>query len=126
LPVGDWRAKAYLKRGMPGEIPNKEYGTVKRGAPSVPCGSHPLGRNKRDVWMVAKRPYRGAHFATFPPDLIKPCILAGCPIDGIVLDPFAGSGTTGVVARSLGRNSILIEENPEYIKLIGERLTKNR
>ncbi len=71
-------------------------------------------RNKRTVWTVATAPYKESHFATFPPDLIKPCILAGCPVGGTVLDPFGGSGTTGMVALELGRNAILIELNPEY------------
>lgn len=78
-------------------------------------------RNKRTVWTVPSQPYPESHFATFPEDLIKPCILAGCPVGGIVLDPFAGSGTTGQVALELGRKAILIELNPEYIKLAGFR-----
>lgn len=78
-------------------------------------------RNKRDVWNVAPANYTGAHFATYPPDLIKPCILAGCPVGGTVLDPFGGSGTTGAVALELGRNAILMELNPEYIPLIQKR-----
>lgn len=80
-------------------------------------------RNKRDVWTVAPAIYPDAHFATYPPDLIIPCILAGCPMGGTVLDPFAGSGTTGKVAIELGRQAILIELNPEYIKLIEKRCT---
>lgn len=78
-------------------------------------------RNKRDVWYITTKPYKGAHFATFPPDLIEPCILAGCPEGGIVLDPFGGSGTTGMVARQNGRDFILIELNKEYVKLCEER-----
>ena len=78
-------------------------------------------RKKRDVWTVSTQPYKGAHFATFPPRLIEPCILAGCPENGVVLDPFAGSGTTGMVARQHGRNFILIELNAEYVKLCEER-----
>ncbi len=81
-------------------------------------------RNKRTVWTVPTSPYKGAHFATFPPDLIKPMVLAGCPIDGTVLDPFNGSGTTGEVAIGLGRNYIGIELNPEYIKLAKKRLAQ--
>jgi len=80
-------------------------------------------RNRRTVWTVATSPYKGAHFATFPPDLIKPCILAGCPIGGTVLDPFGGSGTTGMVAIELGRKAVLIELNPDYCALIRERCT---
>jgi len=71
--------------------------------------------------MVSTKPYREAHFATFPPDLIRPCIRAGCPAGGTVLDPFGGSGTTGEVAASEGRKAILIELNPEYVKLAENR-----
>jgi DNA modification methylase len=78
-------------------------------------------RNKRDVWVVTTKPFKGAHFATFPADLIEPCILAGCPEGGVVLDPFAGSGTTGMVARQNKRNFVLIELNDEYVKLCEDR-----
>jgi len=84
-------------------------------------GDHenPFGttRNKRTVWTVATAPYSEAHFATFPPDLIKPCILAGCPVGGTVLDPFGGSFTTGQVALELGRKAIMIELNPAYCEM---------
>lgn len=83
--------------------------------------SNPDGRNKRSVWEVASQPYSGAHFATFPPDLIKPCILAGCLVGGTVLDPFGGSGTTGMVALELGRSAELIELNPDYVGIIKGR-----
>jgi len=89
----------------------------------VPPGN-PKGRNKRSVWIVNTKPFKGAHFATFPPELITPCILAGCPENGVVLDPFFGSGTTGVVANKLKRNCIGIELNPEYIKIAEDRLAK--
>ena len=79
------------------------------------------GRNKRNVWTVTPKPFKDAHFATFPKDLIEPCIKAGCPENGIVLDPFGGAGTTGIVAQSLNRQSILIELNPEYIKIAKKR-----
>lgn len=78
-------------------------------------------RNKRSVWTVAPANYPEAHFATFPPNLIKPCILAGSMPGDTVLDPFGGSGTTGQVALELGRKAILIELNPEYIELIKQR-----
>lgn len=80
------------------------------------------GSNKRSVWTVAPANYADAHFATFPPDLIKPCILAGCPVGGTVLDPFAGSGTTGQVATEYGRSFIGIELNPDYIPMIKQRM----
>lgn len=79
-------------------------------------------RNKRSVWHVATQGYTGAHFATYPPELIEPCILAGCPKGGTVLDPFGGAGTTGLVADRLGRNAVLIELNPEYADIARRRL----
>jgi len=79
-------------------------------------------RNRRDVWTVATKPYPEAHFATFPPDLIRPCVRAGCPVGGTVLDPFAGAGTTGLVALQEGRGFLGIELNPEYVALIEKRL----
>lgn len=80
-------------------------------------------RNKRSVWHVNTKPDLNAHFAVYPEELIRPCILAGCPKYGIVLDPFMGSGTTAAVALKLDRNYIGFELNPEYIKII-ERKTK--
>jgi DNA modification methylase len=79
-------------------------------------------RNKRSVWTVTTKPFSGAHFATYPPDLIEPCIRAGCPVGGMVLDPFGGAGTTGLAAMSLGRNATLIELNPEYAEIARERI----
>ena len=79
-------------------------------------------RNRRSVWTVATKPYKGAHFATFPPNLIRPCILAGCPKDGTVLDPFGGSGTTALVALEEGRKAVLCELNTDYIALAYKRL----
>lgn len=79
-------------------------------------------RNKRSVWDVATIATKEAHFATFPPKLIQPCILAGCPENGLVLDPFMGSGTTGMVARQLDRNYIGIELNPEYQRMAERRI----
>lgn len=78
--------------------------------------------NKRSVWTVATKPYNEAHFATFPEKLIEPMILAGCPEGGIVLDPFIGAGTTGLVARKLNRNYVGIELNPDYIKIASPRI----
>lgn len=79
-------------------------------------------RNKRDVWSISNKPFYGAHFATFPPDLVKTCILAGCPVGGVVLDPFFGSGTTGVVAKEEGRDFIGIDINKEYCELAKNRI----
>ena len=82
------------------------------------------GVNKRSVWTVTTKPFKGAHFATFPPDLIEPCILAGCPEGGTVLDPFGGAGTTGLVAQRHKRNAILCELNPEYVEMARTRIAK--
>ena len=78
-------------------------------------------RNRRTVWTIPTTSYKGAHFATFPPELAKTCILAGCPGDGVTIDPFGGSGTVGEVAAGLGRRAILCEQNPDYLPLIRER-----
>lgn len=79
-------------------------------------------RNKRDVWTITPKPLREAHFATFPPDLIEPCILAGCPAGGLVIDPFMGSGTTGIVAKQLNRNFTGIEINTTYCDMANKRI----
>jgi DNA modification methylase len=81
-------------------------------------------RNKRSVWTVNVKPYSGAHFATFPTDLIEPCILAGAPVGGIVLDPFMGSGTTAQVAQNLGRQYLGCELNEDYKSLQDKRLSQ--
>jgi DNA modification methylase len=85
-------------------------------------GLNPRGRNKRCVWKIPVRGYAGPHFATFPEQLVETPILASCPLGGVVLDPFFGSGTTGVVARKLGRHFIGIELNPDYVRLAKQRL----
>jgi DNA modification methylase len=84
----------------------------------------PAMRNKRDVWRVVTNSYRAAHFATFPVDLVRPCILAGCPPGGVVLDPFIGSGTTAVAALTEDRNYIGIELNPDFCAIARERIEK--
>ena len=79
-------------------------------------------RNKRSVWTVTTKPFKKAHFATFPTKLIEPCILAGCPKDGIVLDPFSGAGTTAFVSAENNRNYIGIELNQDYIDIANQRI----
>ncbi|MDR2926869.1 MAG: site-specific DNA-methyltransferase, partial [Cytophagaceae bacterium] len=76
------------------------------------------------VWTVPTRPFKGAHFATFPPALIRTCIEAGCPTNSVVLDPFFGAGTTGLMAQQLKRNFIGIDMNVDYVKIATERLQK--
>lgn len=120
--------------------PAKNWGTRNRlhssyvghevylgGAQTITTGVHEnnyeeTGRNKRSVWSVATKPFKEAHFATFPIELIEPCILAGCPEKGVVLDPFGGSGTTAVAAHMHNRKSVLCELNPEYIDIARERI----
>lgn len=85
----------------------------------------PEKRNKRSVWEVTTQPFSEAHFATFPPKLVEPCILAGCPEGGTVLDPFAGAGTTGLVATRLHRNFIGIELNQDYIAMATRRIRED-
>lgn len=79
-------------------------------------------RNRRSVWSISTKPYKDAHFATFPPGLVKPCILAACPEGGTVIDPFGGSGTTAGVAISMGRKAILCEINHQYAHLVNRRI----
>ena len=104
-----------------GQKPNSFHLSRENGEPDKEY----YVRNKRDVWSVNVKPCSEAHFATYPFELIKPCILAGCPENGIVLDPFMGSGTTAIVARSLNRNYLGVELNPEYIKIAHRRLDKH-
>ena len=79
-------------------------------------------RNKRDVWIINTVPFKGGHYAAYPPKLVETCLLAGCPKDGVVLDPFIGSGTTGMVAKQLDRHYVGIELNPEYKELAEARI----
>lgn len=99
--------------------------TIKRDGVDRGHVSHPLGRNRRTVWTIPTQPLKSAHFATFPPALAEPCILAGCPEGGIVLDPFFGAGTSGLVAKRLGRRYVGIELNPEYIALAEKRIAED-
>ena len=86
---------------------------------------NPQGRNKRDVWFIPTASFKGAHFAVMPERLVEPCILAGCPEGGVVLDPFFGSGTVGVVAKRNNRNWIGIELNPDYAKIAESRVSNS-
>lgn len=86
---------------------------------------HPKGRNRRTVWDIPLSKFRGAHFAVFPEKLVELCILAGCPENGVVLDPFIGSGTTAVVAQRLGRKYVGIDSNPDYCEMASNRLRQS-
>ena len=93
----------------------REHGEIKD------CDINPL-RNKRDVWKINTVPFKGGHYAAYPPKLVETCLLAGCPEGGVVLDPFMGSGTTGMVASQMGRHFVGIELNPEYTELAYKRI----
>ena len=107
--LSPYELNAYSKENLPGGI--GKYNPTQN-----------TKRNKRSVWTVSTQPYPGAHFATFPPKLIEPCILAGSKQGDVVLDPFAGSGTTLMVAEDNGRDSVGIELSEDYCKLIKERM----
>ena len=89
---------------------------------SIPWQDTTGRRNKRTVWEIPTQPYPDAHFATFPEALVEPCVLAGSRPGDVVLDPFGGSGTVGAVAQRLGRRAVLIEANPDYVRM-GEART---
>jgi DNA modification methylase len=115
-------------RNPGGHCPEKAIGPQNRNGHSqwdkfrtAEDAYNAAGRNKRSVWTIATQPYAEAHFATFPEEIPKLCILAGSRVGDTVLDPFAGSGTTGKVAIELGRKAILIELNPEYMRLARAR-----
>ena len=116
---GAMKAVGGRRRGVPPRHEGLES-SDQSGLDQVERGGR---RNKRSVWTVATQPFREAHFATYPPELIEPCILAGSPRGGLVLDPFGGAGTTGLVADRLGRDALLIELNPEYAEIARKRLT---
>lgn len=128
---GGTRAKRPMKAVIKGGVSKKDYDDRKweersDGLARPPMTMkdrdyNPLGRNKRSVWEIATQPYRDAHFATFPPKLVEPCILAGAPPGGVVLDPFSGTGTTGMVALRHGRGYIGIDLSPKYGKMSEKR-----
>lgn len=109
------------KRDWPGQAQNNFDRYMGKTAEEI---ANMKGANKRSVWSITTNSYTEAHFATFPEDLIKPCVLAGCVEKGIVLDPFFGAGTTGVVCKTYNREYIGIELNPQYIKIAEQRLAQ--
>jgi DNA modification methylase len=120
-PVAGRIRKAQRRRPTKLEALPPRHASFK--AEHTAIDSHESGgvRQPRSVWTITPKPFKGAHFATFPPDLVRPCILAGSPHGGTVLDPFFGSGTTGAVANDLGRSCIGIELNPLYAEMARER-----
>lgn len=119
--AGKGRGGRNAFRGQGAERPNESGKANREGRDMKNIGADGM-RNKRSVWTVATLPFKGAHFATFPPKLIEPCILAGCPLDGVVLDTFSGAGTSGLVSLRLGRNFIGIELKPEYVTMSENRI----
>lgn len=106
----------------PGKSAQTAYTGLAVHTGQLGVGGNDGKRNRRSVWTVSTKPFKEAHFATFPPDLIEPCVLAGCPEGGTVLDPFFGAGTTGLVAQRNGRKAIGIELNPDYVDIAKRRL----
>ena len=117
-PHVDARKMKHGKGAMRGQRAMKKTGTND----TIERWYHPMGRNRRDVWTVAAEPYEEAHFATMPPDLAAPCIKAGSAVGDVVLDPFNGAGTTGLVATRLQRRYLGIELNPEYVAMSERRI----
>ena len=130
---GHWRASSH-ELHAPGQKPQRGIRRAKTATtphlagrrqapePGEPNAFHTLGRNARDVWTLGPDPYPGAHFATFPAELARRCILAGCPEGGTVLDPFGGSGTVGAVAARHGRNAVLFDLKPDYCAMARRRV----
>ncbi|MER6092486.1 DNA-methyltransferase [Streptomyces bluensis] len=116
------RPSGHKTRQKLGVLPAQTFSTSQRDDPGV--DGHPLGRNPGDVWAIPTRPYTAAHFAVFPIDLPIRCIKAGCKPDGVVLDPFSGSGTTGEAARKLGRKYLGIDLNSAYHDLAKQRFVQ--
>lgn len=119
-PVAATTASRLAQINLPNQIGSNRV-PGKTNGPMKAVGNGET-RNRRSVWTVTTKPFKGAHFATFPPDLIEPCVLAGCPEGGLVYDPFGGSGTTALVALRNGRNAVLSELNREYVAMAHARI----
>lgn len=119
------RAVSYDHKNMrvPGQTTHGLHKARARGQDTVHFD--PRGRNMRCIWEINSKPFKGAHFATFPEKLVERCLSAGCPAGGMVLDPFSGTATTGVVADKLHMNYVGIELNSDYVKMSQERLSKS-
>lgn len=109
---------------MRGESKRQGLRGVAAAAPGLAIAPHQSGVNPGDLWTVPTQPYPEAHFAVMPQELVRPPILATVPEGGLVADPFAGSGTVAVMARRLGRRSLLVDLNPDYCRLAARRFTQ--
>lgn len=126
-PGGQTIARSFSHMRKPGVAPKAVEGTgiIRANQSFQAATAHIVDRrNKRSVWTLSNTGFKDAHFATFPPKLIEPCVLAGCPPGGTVLDPFFGAGTTGLVALQHGRQYLGIELNPAYAEIAEKRLAK--
>ncbi len=110
-----------FSKAIPGQAQQQTINRVREHGSITDDMISPL-RNKRDVWKINTVPFKGGHYAAYPPKLVETCLLAGCPEGGVVLDPFMGSGTTGMVAKQLDRHYVGIELNPEYTELAKARI----
>ena len=127
-----WDAEAAQEPVAGNFKPNHRRTVLDNATDGLPPGASPHKglratavretRNRRDVWTISTKPFKGAHFATFPPDLVEPCVRIGSAPGDVVLDPFSGAGTVGVVCKRLGREHIGIELNPEYVAVAEERI----
>lgn len=110
-----------FSKAIPGQSQRQTINRVREHGSITDDMINPL-RNKRDVWIINTVPFKGGHYAAYPPKLVETCLLAGCPEGGVVLDPFMGSGTTGMVAKQLDRHYVGIELNPEFTELAYARI----
>jgi site-specific DNA-methyltransferase (adenine-specific) len=117
-PLQRWTGDSLIARGQSAWA----TGTGQQVYRNRNMRPNPAGRNMRTVWAINTKPFKGAHFAVYPEKLVERMLLAGCPPGGVVLDPFAGSGTTLIVAKRLGRGYVGVELNPEYVMMANERL----
>ena len=115
-----WASKD--KRSLLRRVPHKSGKSLTGQYASNAVGYHPLGKNPGNVWRIKTSSFKGGHFAVFPEELVRKCLIAGCPENGVVLDPFIGSGTTAVIAKSLGLHYIGIEIVPKYVEMARNRI----
>ncbi len=123
--IREENAPAYRVKGNGRRNPNRKTAKERNDADTIGACARDefngMGRNKRNVWTIATRPYSGSHYAVMPPALVEPCVKAGCPAGGVVLDPFGGSGTVAEVAESLGRKWLMFDLDERNVDLMKKR-----
>lgn len=117
-PLDRWGGDDLVANG----VSTWDNGTGQKAYRTRNMRPNPEGRNMRTTWDINTQPFAKAHFAVYPEKLVERMIKSGCPVNGLILDPFLGSGTTAIVARKLNRNFIGFELNPDYVKIINERI----